>query len=118
MRGERGSYIIPAVLHDANSTTSLKGVIINLSATGCRVLTNDRRLRCIDPRLVIGKTFLLDFDFHDLPTSGIEGRVANIQVGPSKEFDRTLGIQFTKIDPLVKRDLNRIVLADKVRRRA
>jgi hypothetical protein len=82
------------------------------------VLTNDRRLRRMAPNVVIGKTFLLDFDFHDLETTGIEGRVANIQPGPLKSFDRTLGIHFTKIDPIVKRDVNRIVLADKARKRA
>ena len=61
MRGERGAYLIPLVLHDASSTISIKGVIINLSATGCRVLTNDRRLRLIDPKVIVGKPFLLDF---------------------------------------------------------
>ena len=57
----------------------------------------------------------LDFDFHDLPISGIEGRVMNVQPGPLQQFDRTVGIQFTKIDPIVKRDLNRIVMRDKAR---
>jgi len=115
MRGERGAYLIPLVLHDASSTISIKGVIINLSATGCRVLTNDRRLRLIDPKVILGKPFLLDFDFHDLPTAGIEGRVMNIRSGPQPRFDRTVGIQFTTIDPILKRDLNRIVLRDKAR---
>ncbi len=114
-RGERGAYLIPLVLHDANSTISIKGVIINLSATGCRVLTNDRRLRITDPKRIVGKIFLLDFDFHDLETGGIEGKIMNVKPGPLPKFDRTVGIQFTTIDPLVKRDLNRIVMRDKAR---
>jgi hypothetical protein len=72
----------------------------------------------MDPAVVVGKTFLLDFDFRDLPTAGIEGRVANVRPGPLAAFDRALGIEFTKIDPLLKRDLNRLVLADKARKRA
>ena len=115
MRDERGSYLIPMVLHDANSTISIKGVIINLSATGCRILSNDRRIRLVEPRILVGKIFLLDFDFHDLETSGTEGRIMNIRPGPLPQFDRTLGVQFTKISPLVKRDLNRIVMRDKAR---
>lgn len=39
----------------------------------------------------------------------------NIRPGPLPQFDRTLGVQFTKISPIVKRDLNRIVMRDKAR---
>ena len=88
---------------------------INLSATGCRILSNDRRIRLVEPRILVGKIFLLDFDFHDLETSGTEGRIMNIRPGPLPQFDRTLGVQFTKISPIVKRDLNRIVMRDKAR---
>ncbi len=114
-REARGRYLIPVLLHDAASMVSIKGVIVNLSATGCRVLTNDPRVRAIEPGVLKTKTFLLDFDFQDLPTAGVEGRVANLADGPDERFDRALGIAFARIDPVLRRDLNRAVRGDRTR---
>ena len=84
-------------------------------AEGASVKAVNDRTSAVDTKVIVGKNFLLDFDFHDLETAGIEGKIMNVRPGPLPKFDRTVGIQFTTIDPLVKRDLNRIVMRDKAR---
>jgi c-di-GMP-binding flagellar brake protein YcgR len=108
----RGFYVIPCLLHDKATKVHIKGVILDLSATGCRVFTNDKRVRVMDAKRLMSKTFDIEFDFHDVDTGGIEGRVRRVMPGKDPLSERQLGLEFTEITQLVKRDINRGVQGD------
>ena len=109
---KRGSLIMPALLKDINSNIVIKAVILDISATGLRVVTNDKLVRMTEPDVLMNKTFFVDFDFFDVDTSGIEGRIANVKTGERHEYEKQLGIEFTKIEKTSARDINRIVLGN------
>jgi len=108
----RGLYVIPCLLHDKATKVHIKGVILDLSGTGCRVFTNDKRVRVMDSKRLMSKTFDIEFDFHDVDTDGIEGRVRRVQPGKDPINERRFGIEFTAITQLAKRDINRGVQGD------
>ena len=108
----RGRLIIPALLKDKDSNIMIKAVILDISATGVRMLTNDKRMRLTDNKVLMEKTFEIDFDFFDIETEGIEGKIANVKDGLRHENEKQLGIEFTKIDKTVARDINRKVLSE------
>ena len=113
----RGSYIIPCLLHDTETQVQLKSVLLDISGTGCRVFTNDRRVRNMDDKVLIGKTFDVDFDFYGVETAGITGKVVNVHPGRDPRNERQLGIEFTKIDAETRRDINRRVSGDEAKKR-
>ena len=53
----RGDYLIPCLLRDTETNVYVKGVLLDLSGTGCRVFTNDRRIRLMDADRLLGKIF-------------------------------------------------------------
>lgn len=108
----RGNYVIPCLLHDKETNVLLKAVILDLSGTGCRVFTNDRRVVLTDPQELKEKTFIVEFDFHDVDTGGIEGRIRHIHPGHDPLRERQMGLEFTKIPAVARRDINRIVRGD------
>ena len=108
----RGNYVIPCLLNDKATNVHIKGVILDLSGTGCRVFTNDKRVRVMDPKKLMSKTFGIEFDFHDVETEGIEGRVRRVEPGKDPLSERALGVQFTEISQITRRDINRAVQGD------
>ena len=113
----RGSYVIPCLLRDTETNVYLKCVLLDISAKGCRVFTNDRRVRVMAETKLIGKQFQIEFDFYDVMTDGIKGRVANVHPGKDPELERQLGLEFVDIDAAAKREINRYVSRDTVRAR-
>jgi c-di-GMP-binding flagellar brake protein YcgR len=111
-RRPRGEYVIPCLLRDTETNVYLKAVILDLSATGCRVFTNDSRVRLMDEGKLRGKTLHVEFDFYDVETGGIDGQVVNVHPGKDPRHERQLGIRFTTIDPITRRDINRLVNRD------
>jgi c-di-GMP-binding flagellar brake protein YcgR len=91
----------------------LKTVLLDISGTGCRVFTNDRRVRNMDDQVLIGKTFDIDFDFYGVETAGISGKVVNVHPGKDPRNERQLGLEFTKIGSVARRDINRRVTRDR-----
>jgi c-di-GMP-binding flagellar brake protein YcgR len=108
----RANYIIPCLLKDTETNVYLKAVMLNLSATGCRIFTNDKRVRIMGHERLIGKTFRIEFDFYDVATDGIEGKVLHVKPGKDAVNERQLGIEFTEIDAITRRDINRAVRRD------
>jgi c-di-GMP-binding flagellar brake protein YcgR len=109
---KRGNLILPVLLKDKASTVIIKAVILNISKTGLRILTNDKLLRTMGADILKTKTFYIDFDFFDIDTSHIEGQIVNVKPGERNEYEKQLGVKFTKIDPIVARDINRIVMGE------
>ena len=109
---ERAEYRIPVILKDIETDVSLKGIIVDMSGTGCGIVTNDRRVRLTEEANLVGRIFQLDFDFYDFETRGVEGKIVKIFAGADREHERDIGIQFTKIPLLLKRDINRTVMRD------
>ena len=107
---KRGRLILPALLKDTASTVMIKAVILDISKTGLRLVTNDKLLRMTEENVLKEKTFHIQFDFFDIDTSHIEGRIANVTPGERHEYEKQLGVEFTKIEPEVARDINRIVM--------
>lgn len=107
---KRSQLIIPALLRDKDSSVVIKVVILDISKKGMRMLTNDKLVRMTDAPTLKKKTFLIDFDFFDLDTSGIEGRIVNVKKGAHHQYEKQVGVEFTKIDPDIARDINRIIL--------
>lgn len=108
-RAERGQYIIPALLKDPKSKVAVKAVLLDLSAKGLRCVTNDRRLLLMGEDVLMEKVFSLEFDFFDVDTRGLEGRVAHVRPGKHAAYERQLGIAFTRISATQARDINRAV---------
>ena len=108
----RGRLIIPALLKDKDSNIEIKAVILDISATGLRMVTNDKRMRLTEKNVLMEKNFAVEFDFFDIDTEGIEGRIANVKDGQRHEYEKQVGIEFTKIDQTVARDINRKVLSE------
>ena len=111
-RRPRGHYIIPCLLRDTETNVSLKAVLLDIGGDGCRVFTNDRRVRHMTDSILIGKTFVVEFDFYEVDTDGITGEVVNVHPGLDAQNERQLGIQFTAINPTTARDINRLVTRD------
>ena len=111
-RSERGAYIIPLLLHDLRSPVVLKAVLLDISARGLRCISNDRRLMLISEDVLHGKTFRMEFDFLDVNTVGLEGRVVTVHPGKQPRYERKIGIRFTRISPITARDINRVVMID------
>lgn len=109
---KRGKLIIPALLRDKNSSVVIKAVILDVSATGLRMVTNDRLMRKTSPEVLMEKTFTVEFDFFDIDTEGIEGKIANVKPGLRHEFEKQIGVEFTRIEKTVARDINRKVLSE------
>lgn len=110
-RADRGSWIIPMLLHDTKSHAVIKAVLLDISAKGLRCFTNDRRLLLISENVLRDKRFRLEFDFFDLNTAGLEGQVVHIRPGKHARHERQLGIAFKAIPPVLARDLNRAIQA-------
>jgi c-di-GMP-binding flagellar brake protein YcgR len=108
----RGHYTIPCLLRDVETTVYVKAVMLDLSADGCRVFTNDHRVRAMTADRLVGKRFHLEFDFEDLDTSGVVVEVVNVHPGKNPERERQMGLRFVDIDPDLARSINRIVLRD------
>jgi len=111
----RGNYVIPCLLHDTETQVYLKAVMLDISASGCRVFTNDRRVRLMQTDRLKGKTFRVAFDYYDVDTENIEGKVVNVHPGKDPNYERQLGLVFTTIDPDAARAINRYVSRDKSR---
>jgi c-di-GMP-binding flagellar brake protein YcgR len=111
----RGSYIIPCLLRDTDTEVLVKAVLLDISATGCRVFTNDRRVRNMSDQVLKGRSFQVEFDFYNVKTDGIQGTVANVHPGRDPKQERQLGLKFTKIEPTTGRDINRLVTRDRER---
>ena len=108
----RGKLIMPALLKDTKSNIVIKAVILDISAIGLRMITNDKLMRLTPENVLMEKIFDIEFDFFDIDTGHIQGRIANIVPGMRHNFERQLGIEFTQIDKIVARDINRIVLSE------
>ena len=61
--------------------------------------------------ILYDKSFRLEFDFFDVDTSGLEGRVVNLRKGKNAQYERQLGLEFVKISPTQARDVNRAIAA-------
>ncbi len=109
---QRGKLVIPALLKDKNSQIIIKAVILDISAKGLRLLTNDKLFKMADPNVLMQKTFDIDFDLFDLNTEGIEGKIVNLKPGLRHQYERQIGLEFTKIEPDLARDINRLVLGE------
>lgn len=106
---DRGCYIIPMLLRDTRSPVILKAVLLDLSAKGLRCFSNDRRILIMSEDVFLDKTFGLEFDFFGVDTRGIEGRVAHLRPGKHPQFERQIGLSFTRITPMQARDINRAI---------
>lgn len=109
----RGYYVLPCLLRHTESEVYLKAVLLDLSATGFRVFTNDRRVRLMDPNKLIGKTFHVEFDFHELTTEGLIAKVVNVHPGKFPDEERQLGLQFTTITPDVAATISKLTTRDR-----
>ena len=110
-RAERGAYVIPMLLHDTKSHVVVKAVLIDISAKGLRCFTNDRRLLLMSEDILYDKIFRLEFDFFEVNTSGLEGRVVNLRQGKHAQYERQLGLEFARISLTQARDVNRAIAA-------
>ena len=110
-RAERGAYIIPMLLHDTRSPVAVKAVLLDISAKGVRCFTNDRRLLLMSDEVLYDKAFRLEFDFFDVDTSRLTGRVVNLRQGKHARYERQLGLEFANITPTQARDINRAIAA-------
>jgi c-di-GMP-binding flagellar brake protein YcgR len=108
----RGKLIMPALLKDTQSNTVIKAVILDISATGIRLVTNDKLMRITPEDVLMAETFDMEFDFFDINTAGIQGKIANIKKGLRHEYERQIGLEFTHIDKTIARDINRKVLSE------
>ena len=108
----RGKLIIPALLKDTVSSTVIKAVILDISATGLRLVTNDKLMRITPENVLMEKIFDIEFDFFDINTEGIQGKIANVKKGLRHEYERQIGLEFTQIDKTIARDINRKVLSE------
>ena len=111
-RSEREPYIIPLLMRDTRSHVVIKAVILDISAKGLRCLSNDRRMMLTPEDALYDKTFRLEFDFRDVDTRELEGRVVDVRPGKRPQYERKLGVAFTNIAPIPARDINRVVVAD------
>lgn len=108
----RGEYLIPCLLADTDTSVHIKAVILDLSGSGCRVFTNDKRVRVMETGRLLGETFRIDFDFYDVDTGEIQATVRNVRPGKNPLYERQLGLEFTDISPEARRDINRHVQGD------
>ena len=115
----RGRFVIPCVLHDADSKQQIVAAILDLSADGCRVICNDSSLTGDETEL-IGKLYRIEFEFFNVDTKDISAKVLRAHRGSDEAHERQLGLQFTDIDPEVARQIGHIVVQNrsKPRRRA
>ena len=108
----RGKLVIPALLRDLDSDVEILAVILDISATGMRVVTNNRVVMMTEPDVLKQKKFRILFDFFDIDTSEIYGKIIHIKPGIREQYEKQLGIEFTQIQKEVSRDINRHVLSN------
>ena len=108
----RGNYIIPCLLHnlELNHFLNIKAVLLDISGSGCRAFTNDPRVGRLGEELLKGMNFKVEFDFYEIDTNGITGKIVNILPGRNIAYEWKLGIHFTTIKPIIIRDINRRVV--------
>ena len=46
----------------------------------------------MEPRVLRGRSFAIEFDFYDVQTDGIEGEVVNVHPGKDPDSERQLGL--------------------------
>jgi hypothetical protein len=114
----RGHYVIPILLHDTETHIHIKAVILDLSATGCKVFTNDARVRMMDRSRLVGRTFRCEFDFYDLDTSGLRATVRHVEPGKDPMYERQLGLEFTTITGELSKGIRDRVQVDVARHKA
>lgn len=111
-QASRSNFIIPIGLRatDPRRKIVFTGVILNMSASGMGVLTNDRRFFRITENEAVGTEFDLNFDFFGADTDGISGRIVHAGYGPHPSYEKFLGIEFSKITSDQRDAIHRIVL--------
>jgi hypothetical protein len=102
---DRHKFIIPLNLVDVDTHLKFKVVILNVSAQGLLVFTNDKRFLMASEDILISKIFDLDFDFFHFDTKGLKACIRNITVGENEKFERKLGLEFVDLDPKFARKL-------------
>lgn len=114
----RGDYLLPLLFFVADVRSHFRGVVININPEGLAVVCNDRRfLELAAAPSVAGlfeNVFVLEFNFFDLDTSGITGTIQKIRPGLFKGYELLIDFRFVKIDPITKRDINRIIQAQRL----
>ena len=118
MGRNRGDYLLPLLFFEADIRHHFRGVVININPDGLSVVTNDQRFLEIagtaPPAGFFSSVFELEFSFFDLDTSGITGSIHKIRPGLFKGYELLVDFRFTSIDPITRRDINRILQAQRL----
>lgn len=115
MLGEkRGDYLLPMVFFEKDIYFHFRAVILNINPEGCLAVTNDRTFLEQPEQEMQQKDFVLQFNFFDLDTRDIKGRIQRIRPGLFKGHEVTLDFRFTTINTITRRDINRIIQAQRL----
>jgi hypothetical protein len=110
-KAERIRLTLPLLMRDPCRVTPYKAVVLDVSSRGIRGITNDRSFINIPLDQLRKIEFTLDFDFFDVPTMNIKGKVLHVRPTRYHPYEITLGIQFTSIPREAATLLNRKILA-------
>jgi len=110
----RGDYLLPLVFFEKDVVSHFRAIILNISPDGAMAVSNDRKLLAMDPKSIVGKEFTLEFSFFDLDTKNIRASVKKIRPGLFKGHEITIDFTFTAIDTITRRDINRIIQAQRL----
>jgi c-di-GMP-binding flagellar brake protein YcgR len=109
-RVPRGRFYLPCLLHGADREAPLRAVLLDISASGCRVFSNDRRLLEVDAEQQVGQVYAIELDFYHLDLGGLRGRVVRFHPGPFEpDHERQLGLEFVDLDPELARAIDHAV---------
>lgn len=118
MARNRGDYLLPVLFYEADIRHHFRGVVININPDGLTIVCNDRRFIEVagtaSSNVLFDSEFVLEFDFFDLDTTGISGTLQKIRPGLFKGYELLLDMRFRKIDPITRRDINRIIQAQRL----
>lgn len=106
---KRLKYILPILLIDEDTKMHFKAIILDISSKGLRVFTNDKRILMVKEDILKSKVFKLEFDFFDIDTSELTGKVTNVTEGVNEKYERQMGIAFESIPKLVAMELDEFV---------